>query len=206
MEASIVQVCTCKSPNHAAAAAAVGVLVGLLALAEPLPHTLHMRLLLLASWAAVLLGVSGMAAAEQQDSMLDLGIFSSGSSSSSSRHGGMSPTHAAGSSSSSYLTAMYGHMAGAIRFLLLLVPKGLRRRFLPHRSMQWLGRKGSFSGNSTAGGGSSNNNRSLFSRFFGSSGSSSSSGGPGLPVSRSSPDFGDVLAPMGGARRPANLP
>jgi hypothetical protein len=83
--------------------------MGLLVLAEPLPPTRSMRLLLLASWAAVALGVSSM----------------SGASSSSSKDG--------------LLGLLQLRLSALAKALLLLLPRGLRRR-LPRRVLHWLGR------------------------------------------------------------------
>ncbi|WIA24132.1 hypothetical protein OEZ85_013727 [Tetradesmus obliquus] len=57
---SALVVCT----TAAAASIVAGVLVGLLALSEPLPASRHAKLLLLGSWAAVFWGVSSMAGSE----------------------------------------------------------------------------------------------------------------------------------------------
>lgn len=95
--------------NHSVLPLRAGVVMGLLALAEPLPPTRSMRLLLLASWAAVALGVSSM----------------SGSSSSSSRDG--------------VLGLLQLRLSALPKALLLLLPRGLRRR-LPRRVLHWLGR------------------------------------------------------------------
>jgi hypothetical protein len=91
--------------------------MGLLALAEPLPHSRGMKLLLLASWSAVALGVSSMSGTSS----------SSGSSSSSSgSRGGL-------------LGVMQLRLAALARALLLLLPRGFKRR-LPRRVLHWLGR------------------------------------------------------------------
>jgi hypothetical protein len=84
--------------------------MGLLALAEPLPHSRSMKLLLLASWTAVALGVSSM----------------SGTTSSSSSRGGL-------------LGVVQQRLAALARALLLLLPRGFKRR-LPRRVLHWLGR------------------------------------------------------------------
>lgn len=88
--------------------------MGLLALAEPLPPSRSMLLLLLASWAAVALGVSSMA-----------GPTTTSSSSSSSRGG--------------VLGQLQLHLSALAKALLLLLPRALRRR-LPHGVLLWLGR------------------------------------------------------------------
>jgi hypothetical protein len=92
-----------------------GVVMGLLALSEPLPASRSMQLLLLASWAAIALGVSSMA-----------GPTTSSSSSSSSGRGGV-------------LGLVKLQVSALAKAFLLLLPRGFRRR-LPHGVLLWLGR------------------------------------------------------------------
>lgn len=89
-----------------------GVVMGLLALSEPLPASRSMQLLLLASWAAIALGVSSMAGPT--------------SSSSSSGRGGV-------------LGLVKLQVSALAKAFLLLLPRGFRRR-LPHGVLLWLGR------------------------------------------------------------------
>jgi len=164
----------------------------LLALAEPLPGCTSMRLLLLGSWAATFLGIASMASNVAQNS--DETVDRQQPDGTSLQNG----------------SSMTSVVSGWVKSLLLLLPRGLRRKLFPKWMTLWLGRCGSHTGGAgvTAAGGawaavvrqfgfrnsSSSNLPRLLERSI------SSDSGPGLPVSNSSPDFGNVLAPMGGRR------
>jgi hypothetical protein len=97
------------------------VLLGLLALGEPLPTHRGKRLLLLASWAAVAAGVSSMAGSSGQPS-----------------DGSSGPGHQS-ASSSRVVRALQQRGWALVKAALLLLPRSVRRR-LPRSVIQWLGR------------------------------------------------------------------
>jgi hypothetical protein len=167
-----------------------------------------MKLLLLGSWAAIFWGVSSMAGSEGNsvsNAVILASLHTDGKHGHHTLHASAGPLAVAGS-----------RVQAVARELLLLLPRGLRRRLLPQHTRQWLGRSSS---NAAVGvwrallGGGNNKPGNA-------NGGSSMDGqqqqqqqgvqqqqqlgpaaGASLPLSSSSPDFAAVLAPVGGARR-----
>jgi hypothetical protein len=189
-----------------------GVLVGLVALSEPLPSSPRLKLLLLGSWAAIFWGVSSMAGSEGNsvsNAVILASLHADGKQAHHGHHG------------SGVLAGVSSRVQAVARELLLLLPRGLRRRLLPQHPRQWLGRTGSSSSSSSSGsavgvwrallgGGSKPGNGSSSSSIDGQQQQvqqqqqglvPGAAAGASLPLSGSTPDFAAVLAPVGGARR-----